>query len=276
MSAANPKSAPETAPEATPEAPQGAASGPAPGSPLEPGASPFVKAESRPLRIESDYTPAGDQPQAIDELVEAIARGERDQVLLGVTGSGKTFTMAHAIQRLQRPALVLAPNKTLAAQLYTEMTGFFPDNSVEYFVSLLRLLPARGLRAALGHLHRKRKHHQRADRPHAPLRDAGAVRARRRGHRRLGVLHLRHRRAGNLCRDDVLQSGARRARPRRATSCSNPWWSCSTGATITDFHRGTFRVRGDTVEIFPPHLEDRAWRLSCLATRSRRSTSSIR
>ncbi len=125
MSAASPDSATNADPTA------GTAPEPAPGS----GASPFVKAESRPLRIESDYTPAGDQPRAIDELVEAIARGERDQVLLGVTGSGKTFTMAHAIERLQRPALVLAPNKTLAAQLYTAMTGFFPDNSVEYFVS---------------------------------------------------------------------------------------------------------------------------------------------
>ncbi len=119
MNTADVQSATETAPRITPA-----------GAP-----SVFVKAESRPFRIDSDYTPAGDQPQAIDELVAGIARGERDQVLLGVTGSGKTFTMAHIIERLQRPALVLAPNKTLAAQLYTEMTGFFPDNSVEYFVS---------------------------------------------------------------------------------------------------------------------------------------------
>src|ERR1700683_2770749 len=89
----------------------------------------------KPFRISSEFQPAGDQPQAIDELCEGLTRGERDQVLLGVTGSGKTFTMAHVIQRLQRPAIVLAPNKTLAAQLYGEMKSFFPENAVEYFVS---------------------------------------------------------------------------------------------------------------------------------------------
>src|ERR1700719_4693117 len=89
----------------------------------------------KPFQISSEFKPAGDQPQAIDELCEGLTRGERDQVLLGVTGSGKTFTMAHVIQRLQRPAIVLAPNKTLAAQLYGEMRSFFPENAVEYFVS---------------------------------------------------------------------------------------------------------------------------------------------
>src|SRR5579859_2654696 len=89
----------------------------------------------KPFQLSSEFQPAGDQPQAIDELCEGLARGERDQVLLGVTGSGKTFTMAHVIQRLQRPAIVLAPNKTLAAQLYGEMKSFFPENAVEYFVS---------------------------------------------------------------------------------------------------------------------------------------------
>src|SRR3546814_2529078 len=88
-----------------------------------------------PFRIASDFTPAGDQPQAIAELVAGLKEAERDQVLLGVTGSGKTFTAAQVIAELQRPALVLAPNKTLAAQLYAEMKSFFPDNSVEYFVS---------------------------------------------------------------------------------------------------------------------------------------------
>src|SRR5277367_905218 len=89
----------------------------------------------KPFQLSSEFRPAGDQPQAIDELCEGLARGEKDQVLLGVTGSGKTFTMAHVIQRLQRPAIVLAPNKTLAAQLYGEMKSFFPENAVEYFVS---------------------------------------------------------------------------------------------------------------------------------------------
>ena len=93
------------------------------------------KEKGRPFKVVSDFDPAGDQPQAIDDLCDGIERGERDQVLLGVTGSGKTFTMAHVIQRLQRPALILAPNKTLAAQLYGEFKSFFPDNAVEYFVS---------------------------------------------------------------------------------------------------------------------------------------------
>ena len=87
------------------------------------------------FKIVSDYEPAGDQPQAIKELVEAAGEGERSQVLLGVTGSGKTFTMAKVIETLQRPALVIAPNKILAAQLYGEFKSFFPDNAVEYFVS---------------------------------------------------------------------------------------------------------------------------------------------
>src|SRR5581483_10375026 len=87
------------------------------------------------LVIKSDFQPKGDQPQAIAELVEAVNRNERNQVLLGVTGSGKTFTMAKVIEATQRPALILAPNKTLAAQLYGEFRSFFPDNAVEYFVS---------------------------------------------------------------------------------------------------------------------------------------------
>ena len=95
------------------------------------------KAEGgKPFTLVSDYEPAGDQPTAIKELVEGIAEnGETSQVLLGVTGSGKTFTMAKVIETLQRPALVIAPNKILAAQLYGEFKSFFPDNAVEYFVS---------------------------------------------------------------------------------------------------------------------------------------------
>ncbi|MFL4997188.1 MAG: DEAD/DEAH box helicase family protein, partial [Microvirga sp.] len=88
-----------------------------------------------PFRIKSDFAPSGDQPTAIRELVDGVRRAERDQVLLGVTGSGKTFTMAKVIEETQRPALILAPNKTLAAQLYGEFKSFFPDNAVEYFVS---------------------------------------------------------------------------------------------------------------------------------------------
>ncbi|RYG35036.1 MAG: excinuclease ABC subunit UvrB, partial [Burkholderiales bacterium] len=89
----------------------------------------------RRFKIVSDYTPSGDQPTAIAEMVAAVNAGERDQVLLGVTGSGKTYTVAQVIEATQRPALILAPNKILAAQLYGEMKSFFPDNAVEFFVS---------------------------------------------------------------------------------------------------------------------------------------------
>ena len=89
----------------------------------------------RRFQIQADYEPAGDQPHAIAELVEGVQRRDQDQVLLGVTGSGKTFTMAKIIEQTQRPALILAHNKTLAAQLYSEFKSFFPNNAVEYFVS---------------------------------------------------------------------------------------------------------------------------------------------
>ncbi|HEX9568350.1 MAG TPA: DEAD/DEAH box helicase family protein, partial [Rhodospirillales bacterium] len=92
-------------------------------------------ADGKPFTLASPFQPAGDQPQAIEALTQGLRAGERDQVLLGVTGSGKTFTMAHAIRNLGRPTLILAPNKTLAAQLYGEMKEFFPENAVEYFVS---------------------------------------------------------------------------------------------------------------------------------------------
>jgi excinuclease ABC subunit B len=116
----------------------GRISHPVPEALLNPALPPLAEESGgamAPLRIVSEYTPAGDQPQAIGEITTGLAGGERDMVLLGVTGSGKTFTMAHVIQNLQRPALILAPNKTLAAQLYGEMKSFFPDNAVEYFVS---------------------------------------------------------------------------------------------------------------------------------------------
>src|SRR3954469_21720904 len=87
------------------------------------------------FNLASDYRPSGDQPAAIAALTQGLRQGERDQVLLGVTGSGKTFTMAHVIAQTQRPALIMAHNKTLAAQLYSEMKSFFPNNAVEYFVS---------------------------------------------------------------------------------------------------------------------------------------------
>ena len=228
-------------------------------SAADPVVSPFVKAESRPLRIESDYTPAGDQPQAIDELVDGIARGERDQVLLGVTGSGKTFTMAHVIGRLQRPALILAPNKTLAAQLYAEMKGFFPDNAVEYFVSYYDYYqPEAYVPRSDTYIEKESSINEQIDR-------------------------MRHSATRALFeREDVIIVAS--------VSCIYGMGAPETYATMTvtlatgetahrhellkalvelhyrrndtDFRRGTFRVRGDTVEIFPAHLEDRAWRVS--------------
>ena len=90
---------------------------------------------SKPFKIISDFNPSGDQPKAIDSIVKSINDGDQEQVLLGVTGSGKTFTMAKVIERVQKPSLIMAPNKTLAAQLYGEMKSLFPENAVEYFVS---------------------------------------------------------------------------------------------------------------------------------------------
>jgi hypothetical protein len=114
-------------------------------------------------------------------LVEGISRNDRTQVLLGVTGSGKTYTMAKVIEATQRPAIILAPNKTLAAQLYGEFKSFFPDNAVEYFRQLLRLLPARSLRPAHRHLHRERT------RPSTSRSTACAIR------RRVALLRARRR-----------------------------------------------------------------------------------
>ena len=124
------------------------------------------------FKLESDYKPSGDQPEAIDQLCSALSEGVGDVTLLGVTGSGKTFTMANVIERLQRPALILSHNKTLAAQLYGEFKSFFPANAVEYFVSYY-------------------------DRETAPQRrQRPAFRQARRGRHLVGLLPLRHRQPG--------------------------------------------------------------------------------
>ena len=226
--------------------------------------------------IKSEFEPKGDQPQAIKDLVEGVKRHDRTQVLLGVTGSGKTFTMAKVIEATQRPALILAPNKTLAAQLYGEFRNVLPRQRGGVFRLLLRLLPAGSLRPAHRHLYREGFLDQRADRPHAPLGDARAC----------------------LERDDViivasvsciygigsvetysamtfsLKQGSERIEQRQLHRRPG-------GAAIQahpgDFFRGTFRVRGDVIEIFPAHYEDRAWRVNAVRRRgSRRSPSSIR
>ncbi|MGO9684001.1 MAG: excinuclease ABC subunit UvrB [Beijerinckiaceae bacterium] len=223
----------------------------------------------RPLRPEkseggirfelvSDYEPRGDQPAAIGELVDGIKSGERDQVLLGVTGSGKTFTMAQVIARTNRPALVLAPNKTLAAQLYGEFKNFFPDNAVEYFVSYYDYYqPEAYVPRTDTYIEKESSINEQIDR-------------------------MRHAATRSLLeRDDVIIVAS--------VSCIYGIGSVETYTAMTfslkrgeridqrqliadlvalqykrsagDFSRGVFRVRGDTLELFPAHYEDRAWRI---------------
>ena len=117
------------------------------------------------FRLEKPFEPAGDQPQAIEAIISGLEEKRREQVLMGVTGSGKTFTMANIIQSVQRPTLVLSHNKTLAAQLYAEFRDFFPHNAVHYFGELLRLLSTRGVHSTTGHLHREGCVDQLRDRP---------------------------------------------------------------------------------------------------------------
>ena len=212
-----------------------------------------------PFALTSDFAPAGDQPQAIGELNEGLGEGERDQVLLGVTGSGKTFTMAQVIQSLRRPSLILAPNKTLAAQLYGEMRSFFPENAVEYFVSYYDYYqPEAYVPRSDTYIEKESSINEQIDRMrHAATR---ALFERRdvvivasvsciygigspETYSRMTVTL----RAGQTVnRSDLLKALVELHYKRNDTN----------------FHRGTFRVRGDTVEIFPAHYEDRAWRVS--------------
>ena len=210
------------------------------------------------FKIVSDYEPKGDQPNAIAELVSGVQQFERDQVLLGVTGSGKTFTMAQVIEKTQRPALILAPNKTLAAQLYGEFKSFFPDNAVEYFVSYYDYYqPEAYVPRTDTYIEKESSINEQIDR-------------------------MRHAATRALLeRDDVIIVAS--------VSCIYGIGSVETYTAMTfsvkagekldqrqliadlvalqykrthgDFSRGTFRVRGDTIEIFPAHYEDRAWRV---------------
>jgi excinuclease ABC subunit B len=212
------------------------------------------------LAIVSEYQPKGDQPQAIDELVAGIRdQDERTQVLLGVTGSGKTFTMAKVIEATQRPALILAPNKTLAAQLYGEFKAFFPENAVEYFVSYYDYYqPEAYVPRTDTYIEKESSINEQIDR-------------------------MRHSATRALLeRDDVVIVAS--------VSCIYGIGSVETYTAMTfglevglaidlrqvvadlvalqykrtdvNFVRGTFRLRGDTLELFPAHLEDRAWRVS--------------
>ncbi len=211
------------------------------------------------FRIQSDYEPAGDQPAAIRELTTTALAGEKDQVLLGVTGSGKTFTMAKMIEQLQRPALVLAPNKILAAQLYGEFKSFFPDNAVEFFVSYYDYYqPEAYVARSDTYIEKESSVNEAIDR-------------------------MRHSATRSLLeRDDVLIVAS--------VSCIYGIGSVETYSAMifdikkgdsvdqrelirklvalqykrndTAFARGNFRVRGDNLEIFPSHYEDMAWRIS--------------
>ena len=212
-----------------------------------------------PFRITSEFEPKGDQPAAIEELVKGLTAHERDQVLLGVTGSGKTFTMAQVIERTNRPALVLAPNKTLAAQLYGEFKSFFPDNAVEYFVSYYDYYqPEAYVPRSDTYIEKESSINEQIDR-------------------------MRHAATRALLeRDDVIIVAS--------VSCIYGIGSVETYTAMTfsvkageridqrqliadlvalqykrsagDFSRGVFRVRGDTIDLFPAHYEDRAWRIN--------------
>ena len=232
--------------------------------PMMHAAAPDVK--SRPkleggkkFVMHSEFEPAGDQPTAIAEISSAIDAGEHDQVLLGATGTGKTFTMAKVIEQTQRPAIILAPNKTLAAQLYGEFKGFFPENAVEYFVSYYDYYqPEAYVARSDTYIEKESQINEQIDR-------------------------MRHSATRALLeRDDVIIVAS--------VSCIYGIGSVETYGAMTQdlkageeydqraviadlvaqqyrrndqgFQRGSFRVRGDVLEIWPAHLEDRAWRLS--------------
>ncbi len=220
---------------------------------------PVSRGLSRPLKVKSVYSPAGDQPAAIAELTAGIEAGEFDQVLLGATGTGKTFTMAKVIEATQRPALILAPNKTLAAQLYSEFKAFFPDNAVEYFVSYYDYYqPEAYVPRTDTYIEKESSINEQIDR-------------------------MRHAATRSILeRDDTIIVAS--------VSCIYGIGSVETYTAMTfslkhgqsidrktlladlvalqykradaGFARGSFRARGDVIEIFPAHYEDRAWRIS--------------
>ena len=214
---------------------------------------------SRPFRIESDFTPAGDQPEAIKKLVEGVRAGLTDQTLLGVTGSGKTFTMAHVIAQVQRPALILAPNKTLAAQLYGEFKTFFPDNAVEYFVSYYDYYqPEAYVPKTDLFIEKDSSINEQIDRMrHAATRalferrDCIIVAS-------VSCIYGIGSKEDYLAMTFDLHKGERIDREELIRRFVTLQYIRNDIA----FERGTFRVRGDTVELFPAHFEDRAWRFS--------------
>jgi len=220
---------------------------------------PARSGESRPFRLNTDYEPRGDQPTAIAELVEGVENGETDQVLLGVTGSGKTFTAAQVIARTQRPALILAPNKTLAAQLYSEFKGFFPDNAVEYFVSYYDYYqPEAYVPRTDTYIEKESTINEQIDR----MRHSATRAILERNDVIIvasvsciyGIGSVEDYTAMTI---DVQKGQQIDQRQLLAKLVALQYKRGDTG-----FVRGTFRVRGDTVEIFPAHYEAAAWRVS--------------
>ena len=212
-----------------------------------------------PFRVQSEFSPSGDQPTAIEQLTAGLAAGERDQVLLGVTGSGKTFTMAKVIERLQRPALVLAPNKTLAAQLYAEMKSFFPDNAVEYFVSYYDYFqPEAYIARTDTYIEKDSQINEAIDR----MRHAATQSLLERGDTIIVASVSCIYGIGSVetyARMVVkLEQGGRIERDTLARALVDLQYRRNDVA----FQRGSFRLRGEVVDIFPSHQEDRAWRIS--------------
>jgi excinuclease ABC subunit B len=212
-----------------------------------------------PFELVSEFRPAGDQPEAIAELTAGLTRGERDQVLLGVTGSGKTFTMAHVIARIARPTLILAPNKTLAAQLYGEMRSFFPDNAVEYFVSYYDYYqPEAYVPRTDTYIEKEASINEQIDRMrHAATR---ALFERRDVIIVASVSCIYGIGDAEVYSNMTVPLAVGDAVARR--DLLRKFVELQYRRNDANFVRGTFRVRGDTVELFPAHLEDRAWRLS--------------
>jgi len=219
----------------------------------------LIKNHSLPFKIVSEYKPSGDQPKAIKELIQNITNGENEQVLLGVTGSGKTFTMAKVIESLQRPTLIMAPNKTLAAQLYGEMKSLFPHNAVEYFVSYYDYYtPEAYVPRSDTFIEKESSINEQIDRlRHSATRSLverrdtiivasvsciygiGSVDA-------YSSMSFTLEKNQNINRDLIIKKLVELLYKRRDM----------------DFKRGSFRVKGDILEIFPSHFEDRSWKIS--------------
>ncbi len=216
-------------------------------------------AEILPFRLETDFTPTGDQPRAIAELMTGLDRGEANQVLLGVTGSGKTFTMAQVIMQTQRPALILAPNKTLAAQLYAEMKGFFPHNAVEYFVSYYDYYqPEAYIPKTDTYIEKDSAINEQIDRMrHAATR---AILERRDTIIVASVSCIYG--IGDVETYQAMAFSVKKGAIMDRNDFIRNLVALHYKRNDIDFSRGCFRVRGDTVELFPAHLEDSAWRFS--------------